>query len=392
MAGLTFRALDAVSEAERSAWDALLDAQATPFVRWDFLHALEASGCAAPRAGWTPRHPTLWRDGRLVAAAPGYVKEDSDGDFSRDWDWANAAMRAGLRYYPKLILSVPFTPCTGRRLLVAPGEDRPRAIAALLAGARSLCEEEHLGSLHALFPDQGESKELERGGLALRVSYQFHWQNRGYRTLDDFLARFNAKKRAMLRREMAAPAKQGLVIRTIRGEELAADPGRWGKLAHDLHRSTVDKLMWGRRWLNQKFYQRVFAAMPDALELVVAERAGKVVAGAFNVRSSTRLYGRYWGSFEDHPFLHFNVCYYHSIGECIDNGIEAFEGGAGGEHKIARGFEPSFTFSAHRCLDPRLDEAVRGHLRAETPERAAAIERYRAEAGIFKKEDARGAP
>jgi len=134
MAGLTFRALDAVSDVEHTAWDALLDAQATPFVRWDFLHALEASGCAAPRAGWTPRHLTLWRDGRLIAAAPGYVKEDSDGDFSRDWDWGHAAMRAGLRYYPKLILSVPFTPCTGRRLLVASGEDRPRAVAALLGG------------------------------------------------------------------------------------------------------------------------------------------------------------------------------------------------------------------------------------------------------------------
>ncbi|GAC1604989.1 MAG: GNAT family N-acetyltransferase [Myxococcales bacterium] len=392
MAGLTFRALDAVSEVERTAWDALLDAQATPFVRWDFLHALESSGCAATRAGWTPRHPTLWRDGRLVAAAPGYLKEDSDGDFSRDWDWAHAAQQAGLRYYPKLILSVPFTPCTGRRVLVAPDEDRSAAAAALLAGVQALCAQERLGSVHALFPGEADAAELERQGLAVRVSYQFHWHNRGYRTLDDFLARFNAKKRAMVRREMAAPGKQGISIRTVRGEELAADPSRWGMLAHDLHRSTVDKLMWGRRWLNAKFYQRVFAAMPDALELVIAEREGQVVAGAFNVRSATRLYGRYWGSFEDHPFLHFNVCYYHSIAECIANGTEVFEGGAGGEHKIARGFEPSLTYSAHRCQDPRLDAAVRGHLRAETPERSAAIERYRSEAGIFKKDDARGAP
>ena len=386
MPALTFRALNAIAEVDRAAWDALADAKATPFVRWDFLHALEASGCASRRTGWTPRHPTLWRGGHLVAAAPGYLKDDSDGDFSRDWDWAQAAERAGLRYYPKLVLTVPFTPCTGRRILVAAGEDRAVLVQALLREAAAFCEEEGTASLHALFPDEGEAVEHARAGLAARVSYQFHWRNRGYRGVDDFLARFNAKKRAMLRREMAAPQKQGISIRTVRGDELAQDRLRWARAAHDLHRSTVDKLMWGRRWLNEKFYELVFAAMPGDVEVVAAEKGGRLIAGAFNVRSATRLYGRYWGCFEEHPFLHFNVCYYHSIAECIARGVEVFEGGAGGEHKLSRGFEPSLTWSAHRALDPRLDDALRGHLRAETPQRAEAIERYRAESGIFKAE------
>ena len=386
MPALTFRALNAIAEVDRAAWDALADAQATPFVRWDFLHALEASGCASPRTGWTPRHPTLWRGGRLVAAAPGYLKSDSDGDFSRDWDWAQAAERVGLRYYPKLVLTVPFTPCTGRRILVAAGEDRAALVQALLREAAAFCEEGGAASLHALFPDEDEAAEHARAGLSVRVSYQFHWRNRGYRSVDDFLARFNAKKRAMLRREMAAPQKQGISIRTVRGDELAQDRLRWARAAHDLHRSTVDKLMWGRRWLNEKFYEMVFASMPGDVEVVVAEKGGRMIAGAFNVRSAARLYGRYWGCFEEHPFLHFNVCYYHSIAECIARGVEVFEGGAGGEHKLSRGFEPSLTWSAHRAFDPRLDDALRGHLRAETPQRAEAIERYRAESGIFKAE------
>jgi predicted N-acyltransferase len=243
-----------------------------------------------------------------------------------------------------------------------------------------------VASLHALFPDEDEAAEHARAGLSVRVSYQFHWRNRGYRSVDDFLARFNAKKRAMLRREMAAPQKQGISIRTVRGDELAQDRLRWARAAHDLHRSTVDKLMWGRRWLNEKFYEMVFASMPGDVEVVAAEKGGRLIAGAFNVRSATRLYGRYWGCLEEHPFLHFNVCYYHSIAECIARGVEVFEGGAGGEHKLSRGFEPSLTWSAHRAFDPRLDEALRGHLRTETPQRAEAIERYRAESGIFKAE------
>jgi len=381
MASEGVRVLSGLDEVARGDWDALLSPRSTPFLRHAWLSALEKSGCASPRSGWTPRHLTLWRRGKLIAAAPAYVRDDSDGDFGRDWDLASAARG---RYYPKLTLTVPFTPCTGERVLVAPGEERAGCVARILHAARKLCEDEGYPTWQALFPDEASAGEAEAAGLALRVSFQFHWSNDGYRSLDDFLARFNSKRRHMLKREMGAPAEQGISIRTIRGEELARDPPRWAKAAHALHRSTVDKLMWGRRWLNEKFYLSAFADMPDALELVAAFRDGELIAGAFNVAGGGRLYGRYWGSFEEHPFLHFNVCYYHSIAECIARGVQVFEGGAGGEHKLARGFLPALTYSAHGFLDARLDRAVRDHLRAETPARTESVARYVRQSPIFK--------
>jgi predicted N-acyltransferase len=384
MAGDEVRILGSLDEVGQERWDALRSPASTPFTRFAWLSALEKSGCASPRSGWLPRHLTLWRKGRLVAAAPAWAKDDSDGDFARDWDLASASSGARLRYYPKLALTVPFTPCTGERVLVAQGEDRAKAVEHVVRGAIGLCETESYATLQALFPDEEGARELSSAGLASRVSYQFHWTNDGYRSMDDFLARFNSKRRHMLKREMAAAEGQGVSIRTVRDEELRRDPSHWGKLAHALHRNTVDKLMWGRRWLNEKFYQLAFAGMPDSMELVVAERGGDVIAGAFNVSSKTRLYGRYWGCFEDLPFLHFNVCYYHSISDCIARGLQVFEGGAGGEHKLARGFLPSLTYSAHAFLDARLDRGLREHLRIETPEREESILRFSRESPIFK--------
>ncbi|MGZ6141952.1 MAG: GNAT family N-acetyltransferase [Myxococcales bacterium] len=376
------RVLPTIDDIESSRWNALLSPKSTPFLRHGWLSALEKSGCAAPRAGWTPRHLALFRRGELIAAAPAYLKDDSDGDFARDWDLASSAARSRRPYYPKLSITVPFTPCTGERVLVAAGEDRAACVRRLLDAAAKLCADEGWPSWQVLFPDEESARELEAAGLALRVSFQFHWRNEGYRSMDDFLARFNSKRRHMAKREMAAAAQQGISIRTVRGDEISP---AWAKAAHALHRSTVDKLMWGRRWLNEKFYLLAFAAMPDAVEVVAAERDGKLVAGAFNVASPTHLYGRYWGSFEEHPFLHFNVCYYHSIAQCIARGVQVFEGGAGGEHKLARGFLPSLTYSAHGFLDARLDEAVRDHLLAETPARTESIARYVRESPIFKK-------
>jgi uncharacterized protein len=370
-----------------AAWDALLahePATASPFVRHAFLGALEGSGCATARTGWSPRHLTLWRGERLVAAAPAYVRHGSDGDFSRDWEWAAAAERAGLGYYPKLLVAVPFTPVTGRRLLVAAGESREMAAAALIAGARALAEAEGLRSIHVLFAQEDEAALLERAGLALRVDFQYHWRNAGYRTFDDFLARFSSKRRNALKRERAAPARQGLALRTVSGDELAADAPTWAREMFDLHRRSVDRMAWGMRWVNRGFYERVLAGMPDALEIVEARREGRLVAAAFNGVSSARMYGRYWGCREDHPFLHFNVCLYHSVEACIRRGLEAFEGGAGGDHKLVRGFEPALTHSAHLFLEKRLDVPLRRHLALEAAERRAALARWRADAPVLK--------
>jgi predicted N-acyltransferase len=378
------RILDSLDGVRPAEWDALVSPRSTPFLRHAWLSALEQSGCAGPRSGWNPRHLTLWRGTRLLAAAPAYAKDDSDGDFARDWDLASSISRGRVPYYPKLALTVPFTPCTGERVLVAPGEDRTECVARIAHGARKLCDGEGYPTWQVLFPDEEGARELEQAGMALRVSWQFHWRNEGYRSMPDFLARFNSKRRNMLKREMAAAGEQGIAIRTVRGDELGRDPSRWAKAAHALHRSTVEKLMWGRRWLNEKFYLKAFAGMPDAVEVVAAFRGKELVAGAFNVASATRLYGRYWGCFEEHPFLHFNVCYYHSIADCIVRGLEVFEGGAGGEHKLARGFLPALTWSAHGFSDARLDRAVREHLSRETPARAASIEQSMRESPIFK--------
>jgi hypothetical protein len=378
--GLALSVHGSIGEIPAAEWDALHAHEpevASPFVRHAFLAAAEESGCASARSGWRPRHLAARRGGALVAAAPAYVRTDSDGDFARDFDLAAAAERAGVGYYPKLALCVPFTPVTGRRVLVAPGEDRDALAAALLERARRLAADEGLGAVQVLFPAVDEARPLEAAGLAPRVDFQYHWRNDGYRAPDDFLARFPSKRRTALRRERAAPARQGIAIRTVRGDELARDPAGWARDCFALHRASTDRMAWGMRFVNRRFYERVLASMPDAVEVVEARREGRLVAMAFNLTSRTRLYGRYWGAAEDHPFLHFNVALYHSIDECIRRGVEVFEGGAGGEHKLARGFEPAETLTAHRLADRRLDDAVRRHLRAERAAREEAVRRWR---------------
>ncbi len=382
MSGLTLSVHGAISELPTGAWDALHAHEsvvASPFVRHAFLAAAEESGCAAPRNGWSARHLVLRRGGRIVAAAPAYQRMDSDGDFGRDWEWAAAAARARLPWYPKLVVGIPFTPASGRRFLVAAGEDRPALVAALVDGARRLCADEGLHGVHVLFPAADEARELESAGLALRMDFQYHWRNEGYATPEAFLARFTSRRRNAIRRERAAPAQQGIAIRTVRGDELSRDPARWARDCLALHRASTDRMAWGMRFVNHAFYEGVLRGMPDAVEVVEARREGRLVAMAFNLASEKVLYGRYWGCVEQHPFLHFNVAMYHSLDECIRLGRERFEGGAGGEHKIARGFEPAETWSAHLVLDRRLDQAIRRQLDAERAQRRAAVESWREE-------------
>jgi hypothetical protein len=390
------RVLEAISDVPAASWDGLFEhepARASPFLRHAFLDACEQSGCGE-RAGFAPRHLTLWRAGRLVAAAPAYLKDGSEGDFSRDWEWAAAAQRARVRFYPKLALTVPFTPAAGRRFLVAGGVDRGAAVAALVAGARALAEEERLGGVQVLFPLAEEAEALAPLGLVPRLDFQYHWVNQGYRTPDDFLGRFSSKKRNQLRRERAAPGSAGITIATLRGAELAAEARAVARDFEALHRETVDRMAWGMRWVDRSFFERLLRGMPDAVELVEARRGGRRIAAAFNLASETHLYGRYWGCREEHPFLHFNVCLYHSVDECIRRGVRVFEGGAGGEHKLSRGFEPAETWSSHLYLDPRLDAAIRRHLEEELPARRAALSRWQADSPVLRRGGApdRGSP
>jgi predicted N-acyltransferase len=376
-----------LSDVPAAEWDRLWAHEpdrATPFLSHAWLDALEQSGAAAPGNGWTGRHLLLRRGGRTVAALPAWSRTDSHGDFGRDWQWAAAAERAGIAYYPKLVVGVPFTPATGRRLLVAEGEDRGEMARVAVAALRELCADEGIHSIHVLHLQGEDARELEEAGLALRVDFQFHWVNPGYATFDDFLARFASKRRNAIRRERAAPAAQGIAIRTVRGDELGERPAAWAREVARLHERSVSRMEWGMKFLDRSFYERVMRAMPGSLEVVEARREGKLVAMAFNVASPGRLFGRYWGAAEEHPFLHFNVALYHSVEECIRLGRQVFEGGAGGDHKLSRGFEPAEVWSAHHFLDPRLDEPLRRHLAEGLVAAKGAIDRWRAESAVLR--------
>jgi len=369
----------AISEIPEAAWNALVDEEAAPFLEWRWLEALEWSGSVSEASGWEPRHLALWRGHRLVAAAPAYVKSDSSGEFVFDFSWATASERAGVPYYPKLVVAAPLTPATGRRFLVAPGEDHRARTLELARGALELAREEHLSSVHVLFPTEAEALALEPLGFALREGVQYHFLNEGYRAPEDVLQRFTSKRRNQLRRERRAPAAQGLEIRVLRGEALAeADP----KETFRLYASTVDKFAWGRRYLNPRFFDRVLDRFRHRVELVQALAGDRVVAGAFNVAGDRVLYGRYWGCFEEHPFLHFNVCLYAGMDEVVRRGLLRFEPGAGGEHKLVRGFTPSLTYSAHALFHRGLDRAVRDFLTHERAAIRAGIPAWRAETGF----------
>lgn len=376
----TLRILTSIEEVPAPEWNRLA-LGATPFLRHEWLAALEGSGAVGEATGWIPRHLTLWEGEKLVAAAPAWEKHHSQGEFVFDFAWAEAAERAGIPYYPKLILAVPFTPVTGPRILVAEGRDRKEAETAILQGARALAEEEGYGGIHVLFPTEVETSHFEDLGFATRLGVQYHWKNAGYRSWDDFLSRFASKQRANLRRERAAAGKQGIEIRTVTGSD-HLDPD----LLHRLYLSTVDKFVWGVRYLNRSFFERIVHTM-EGLELVEARRDGRVIAGAINVASEDRLYGRYWGAFEEHPFLHFHVCYYHSIDDCIRKGLSVFEPGAGGEHKLSRGFEPTLTRSAHWLAHPGLDKAIREFLAREAFLLETRVASYRSSTGLRPQEN-----
>ncbi len=371
--------LEAIADAPKASWNALLRRDDAPVLRWEWLEAMEASGSATRARGWEATHFTLWRGDTLVAAAPAWRKHHSMGEYIYDFGWAQAAEAAGVRYHPKLLVGLPLSPLTARRFLVAPGEDEAALRRHLQDAMVDYAREHQLSSIHVLFPPEAEAKALVRDGFFLRTTMQYHWRNPGYLAPEDYLARFDSKRRNQLKRERGAPAKQGLRLRTVRGAELSQ---AHGELAWRFYEATASRYSWGPVQLTRGLFTRVVAAMPDAVELVVAEREGRVIAGAFNLHSTRRLYGRYWGCFEEHPFLHFNVCLYHSIDDAIARGLEAFEPGAGGEHKIARGFEPTAIFSVHRLFHPGLDRAVQDFCRREAAQVAALAEEGAAVAGL----------
>ncbi len=350
-----FRLLGSIADIAPQDWDALLPPAPTPCLHHAYLHALEASGCVGEASGWTPRHATLWTDGRLAAAMPLYLKTHSWGEYVFDWAWAEAYQRHGLDYYPKWLCAIPFTPVPGPRVL---GQD-PRARERLMAGVSRLAESSALSSLHVLFPGERELASLQQNGLSLREGVQFRWSNTGtdglpYTDFDAFLGSLNHDKRKKIRQERRRASAHGLSLSWLNGHTATHED--WHFLyrcyanTYALHRSTP--------YLNLDFFLRLARARPEQVVLLVAARAGVPVACAFFLRDEETLYGRYWGAVEPLPFLHFELCYYQAIEHCIAHGLQRFEGGAQGEHKVARGLLPVKTHSAHWIADPRFRTAV----------------------------------
>jgi predicted N-acyltransferase len=361
----TLRVLDSVRAVPSATWDALVRDESSPFVEHAWLALLEETGCVGGNTGWTPAHLTLWRDDDLVAVAPAYAKGHSEGEFVFDWGWAEFAERIGVAYYPKLVVAVPFTPVSGDRALVAPGEDRTALTQILADAARRLAENVGASGVHVLFPREEEASAWESRGYLRREGFQFHWFRRDASSFDDYLARFNSKQRNQIKRELRGIRESRIVVETLAAEDHTPDVAR---AMHGYYASTIEKHgMWGRLYLNEAFFLAVVERFRHRLAWVVARDTGSggIVGGAFNVTKGRTLYGRYWGARVEVPFLHFVVCYYAGIRHCIERGLDVFEPGAGGEHKRPRGFVPSLTRSAHWLADRRLRAALAPWLERE---------------------------
>ncbi|NTY40730.1 MULTISPECIES: GNAT family N-acetyltransferase [Burkholderia cepacia complex] len=370
--------LSSPAEVPADEWNALLarDAQPTPFLRHEFLDALHASRCAVDDTGWSPHFVTLTDagTGRLVAAAPVYAKQHSYGEYVFDWAWADAYQRNNLPYYPKLLCAVPFTPVQGTRLLAADDDARRRLAATLLAFA----EQSDVSSLHVLFPTGDEARLLESMGMMLREGVQFHWINDGYRHFDDFLATLEQKKRKNIRAERRKVHDAGVTFRRLTGDRISdADWRFFSRCYRQTYREHYSS-----PYLNLDFFRTIGATMPENLLLVIAEADGQPIASALAVyrrgeHGGGTLYGRYWGALEHVPCLHFETAYYQLLEFCIEAGLDTFEGGAQGEHKLARGFLPTVTHSAHWLAHPAFSDAVARFLERETEHIHAYVDELR---------------
>ena len=333
-----------------------------PCLRHEYLHALEASGSATPATGWTPR-PIIVEDdqGRALGAVPLWLKSHSFGELVYDFAWAQAYERAGLAYYPKLIAAIPFTPIAGPRLLLAPDAPRATVVDALVAGAHELADTSNASSLHWLFTDAANRVALEERHYLHRTGVQFHWENHDYRSFDDFLAGFSADKRKKLKRERRHVREAGVTMEIRTGHNLAAE--LWD-VFYEFYSANIFR-HGGMLHLTREFFHRLGQSMPEAAVLVLAKRGREYVGAAINLCGRDALYGRYWGGAPDIHSLHFETCYYTAIDYCIVEGLSRFEGGAGGEHKLARGFLPVTTHSLHWLRHPQFSHAVADFLARE---------------------------
>ena len=378
------RVVPSMADIEAMAWDRCANPPSfpfDPFVSHAFLKALEEAGTTGPDAGWIPQHLLLEdASGRVAAAMPLYVKTHSQGEYVFDHAWASALHRAGGQYYPKLQAAVPFTPVPGRRLLVPPGPSLEIQERLLANAGIQLARQLDCSSFHITFLTESEWTRLGAAGLLQRTCQQFHWTNEGYSTFDDFLATLSSRKRKMIRRERAEALSGGLTIEHITGRDITED--HWDTF-FAFYIDTGDR-KWGSPYLNRRFFSLLGAAMADHCLLMMVKRGDETIAGALHIVGGDCLYGRYWGATELVPFLHFEVCYYQAIDYAIAHGLQRVEAGAQGEHKLARGYRPVTTYSAHWLAETGLHQAVERYLCSEREE-VSEVNRLLEDYGPYKK-------
>ena len=368
----TIRAVGGIGEIGRDAWDACANPSGKnsncataydPFVSFAFLDALEKSDSAAAGTGWAPYHLILESEDEpgVLGAVPMYLKNHSSGEYVFDYNWADAFQRSGGRYYPKLQVSVPFTPATGRRLLTRPGPDEKQLQNYLLGGVMQVAEKMEVSSVHITFAERKQWEHMGEMGFLQRTHKQFHWQNDGYQTFDDFLGALSSKKRKNIRRERRDAVADDITVELLTGQDIKE--AHWDAF-YRFYMDTSNR-KWGTPYLTRQFFSIIGQTMPEDVLLVLCKRAGHYVAGAINFIGGECLFGRNWGCIEDHPFLHFEVCYYQAIEFAIEHGLQRVEAGAQGQHKLARGYMPSHTYSAHWIVNASFRSAVDNFLAQE---------------------------
>lgn len=365
--------LQSIHDVDADTWNRLWnhhEGLPYPFIQHGFLAALEDSGCTQTESGWTPSHLVVKEGTKLIAAMPLYLKHHSYGEYVFDWSWADAYQRNGLDYYPKLLCAVPFTPATGPRLGLADPQDRDRLTGQISQHLRHHCQQHGLSGWHYLFHPGSESPLWQVHGSMTRTGCQFHWYNRNYTDFDDFLGHFNSRKRKAVRKERRQVEQSGVVLTRLVGDEISAQD--WDAF-YQFYHTTYLKRSGGTGYLNREFFAAIAVAIGDQILMVKATLDGQHIASALCFFDQTHLYGRYWGCLQEIAGLHFEACYYQGIEFAIERGLQVFDPGAQGEHKIQRGFEPTLTYSQHWLADPRFAAAVEDFLQRETP----GIEAYR---------------
>ena len=363
--------INRIDEIPRGDWNRITGLE-YPFIRHEFLHALEESSCVSEETGWMPQHCLVYDNGDLIALMPMYRKTHSHGEYVFDFEWAQAYRQHGLSYYPKWLTAIPFTPCEGERLFVKAGVEKQAVLESILNHINKTAETESISSWHCLYPTSTEIEIFKSAGLSIREGVQFRWMNKGYRDFKDYLDSFSSKKRKTLLRERRFISDQGITLKQIHGKDITEQ-----QLDVFFQFYQLTYLKRGNPpYLNLEFFKEIAETMPEQLLLILAVKDNTYVGAAFSLVGGDSFYGRYWGCYEEYHSLHFEACYYQGLEYCINNKLIRFDSGAQGEHKIARGFEPVITYSAHWVSDPQFAAVIKDFTKRE----ASLMEKYRANA------------